>query len=1821
MRKFGKESTAPSEGVDRGSGTGWLQNHCALAVVIVAILAFVLRTVFVYGVTADGGFALSGGTDAQYHLHVVESILDGSFIIGSDAVINYPVGGLNTNPPLYDFIAAAIGAVSSASVALAVLAPIFGTLTVFPVYLIGKELKGYKVGFLAALIYGLMALPISSSVLSNGTEYAFAAFLVAIFTLAFIKVARKVNDNELAMKEILIAGLILGLIALSWNGFRLIMVLLIIVMVIQLVIDRFNSKDFKVPLFTYSIILLIGLVMGALYYVPAGLWDAVFSGPVLITAVAVVFGFIFYALRGSPWIFTIPGLIIAFIVLAVVLHFVASDLCTALIFGNSAFTNEIVAASSGTSVSISSMSSYYGWLLMWIPFILGIYEFYKYARKDRSHTQLALTMWILILWFAAWTSYGAAAAMGCVFAMASSIVIVRVFEKADLKSYYASMKQAGFPSLFRKMIKPLPFLSVLIAAFLVVIPGVFYAVDAGISSNEDYGYFAYGNTVYTVETGDGYPMEQIYENMEDANKSVGVASMYYYAADLEARGFTTVDDRFGSGSSVVSQIYLAKGSAGATAAQIVRLIQANPNTDFTADFAGYTGVYSFIKEAFELPDAIHSLILNNPDVYGKVNSDMTEENIIYFVSIEKITSSMSTYEIMQIYEKMSVRCGQEIGYYILDGSMVPLMYGDGSTLSTLGVLADYSYDTTGAISQFYSYLTYYSNYHPAIATDALYETFLWKALIGPAPSDMGYSNSFNYLYAISASDGSVKTMPGYGLAGYTIKSWDVRYTEETVSPSSDSWKYMSIEDALAKQKTDGGLINYLSSIIVYEYVGIAPSKVSAIVTDDEGYAIEGVTVQISYYNPVYGASTIYSETKTDSEGSFDALVPSTDYLVILKSGDVKLDYSYSANRYVVPNAVFDTYITVGDDLMFYDDYIYVLTKDDSSIYITSDEGQISSLFAVDQNGNSTRIVPGTYKYELRDETATAVATGSVNLYAGDNSGLTISPTCYKVTATVKDIFGNLLQDGDVIAYNTANDEIFSAAIEDGKAVISVPKGTYTFRLYGYVSDSSTTLSVTADRTLSMTAYETKDVEFQNHNNMSYNIYAGSLIIPVQLGDPEVPVSMGATKYAYTIYATDGDNVYYALYENGDSVAIQSADACKVSGSIGAAGTVKFMNDQNMVFTAAAGADGKFAMLLPSGNYTIWAYDTNNKVSLSSQSITADKDLGTLSLADGRAITATYQYASGTSKGNIGLPFAVGEISFKSGNGVYNLIGVTDTSGQIKFAIPDDSTDIKVTFNGGSIDNQYFKQDSLTKDVDAGTADAKATVLISRDNMVKHTITSEYDMTLDPYYGGTDIDYTGPMELSPGQYSAVLDTTGGYYFDGTVYVYPGQHEFSGLNVINVYRLVIEKAEGDEITITGDGLHEKIDSDICSYYLEYNVDFTVMSANPSTGYVKYAVVSETPFVGAREIRSIAIDLTTQGKLKEVKGYVGVDGSGTVRVSYDNYLRSIVDVENGEFTVEIPENVTKAVFTADVTATVNSATYVYKSVEVEADVTSGIVNVPVLLDTTDVSAEKFDGDLDAKIVSATFENGIGAVELLIFNNTSTGKSYVVNAGSAWILSNTTQVYVGPNSSESVTVMGTYEAQGTGIGSAGVSVIVSDFNGSDSITVPILDGEIQKGYGRMTLKTAADSDNKDRLVGSQYQYALTIVNEGQTDKIAISVDVASGYSVVLTDESGAIVKASGNELIVPAMDTSVIYVNVMKNTGEMVSVPSITVVTSIGTKTITASTMDLQVDSMTVSGEHAVDKKSGIPMGIWFLVGLSILLLILIVWMGSKRGVFSRR
>ena len=1889
MSRFRKETTAPEEtgAVREKSGNGWLRNHwCALSLCIIVIVAFALRTVFAYGISADGNFALSGGSSAQYHLHVIESILNGSYSM-TDSAVNYPNGGLNVFPPLFDFIGAGIATVltgmgmsttEAASAAIGALNPIIGALTCIPVYLVAKEMFDKRVGVVAALVFAFLALPISTTVFSSGTEYGLAAFLVAFMSWFVVKMVKAADAEDVSKKAVLvnavIAGIFMALAALTWNGFRFLVVILIVAMVLQIVVDRFRGRDFQTVLFGYIATLLVGTLIPAAYYMPAGLWEAVYSGPLLMMVIAVVLSLVFMAIRSKPWVVTVPALVIVFVVIAAVLAVAAPDLYNDLIWGNSIYSSSIMDELASSYVSMSNVSSYYGWLTMWLPICYALYSTYVYFRKDHSATRLFITIWMFGMFFAVWTSYANAAVVGTVFAVGSAIIIVRVLEAANLRDWWTSMRTAGFSGFFRKMIKPFPFASVVIVALLIVVPNVSFAVDAGISNNSDADYYFSGNTQYTIKTGDSYPIGDLWDSMEDQPKDGALVSWIDYANDAVAQGgFDTVVDTVGGGTSAVSHMYLSEGAGGSVAAMMLRIILSNDVNDFASCFDGNTDVYEKIRGFIEDPSTAVDDITSNPDTYGNVRSDITDENAVYLASINAIVSGMNTVEIMNAYDAVCDAAGQKISYVMLDPSMLPLQYGDGDTFSTIAYFGDYAVDRYGAATQFYSYNTYYGY---TVYTDAIYDTFLWKAMIGPSAAEAGFTGnnaSYNYLVALSSSDGSegsAKGIPGYGLAGYEVVYWQVQYNPDSDAiVTDDGWEYMDGWEAIQKQKEEGGAINYLSSIVMLHYVGTPDdAQVYEGGVTYQGTGVIGATVSVYQYSDVYGQYVLYSETTT-RDGAYEAMVPSGDYRIEISIGDVVVQSFTSDNlvqTYDIPAASVDGSVMVGDNVYGAEEMLLKLEGDAADYEIRTTDGSIT----IDS------ILPGTYDYTLYSETGDSMGTGTVTVYPGNNTGFQVSPTTRTITVTVNDVNGDPVPDGAlVIATNQTTMAQFQAEVEDGQAVITVVSGKYNLSVgQGYASMYTNTSNATSgNRTATITAYDAHTVTVSGAQSDVLTVSAGSFNTVTYVDDEtgevrfDVPYSIATDQMHYTIYGVSGEHVYHALYQTSgdasiwdDTVSVTGSNSSVVSGQLmdgdsGDEGTVQFISGSGEYFSVATDSEGNFTALLPEGTYTIAANNGSNKVYIGSTTVgSSDSDMGELDLVDGRRIGYTLRYDNGQSGSNPYLPFVMGVITFNYNGQDYELYGMTNTSGVVNFYIPDD-VDSTISLNNaeGTLDNAAFHCESLTRDVDAGTSNNTNPLTIDlydssdedQENYVKAIpYTPEFDMTVYHYDDSdTAIELKAGVErpLLPGTYTVEVDGSTGHYYNGSLDLYAGSTQFYGFDAIeDVVTVNVTNAETDIVSVsTTDGSYHRFDG---GYYLEVGYEYYFTSTNTNDdghGNIAYGYLDLTDVTDG----TYTIDMTASQHRMQVTGYVGTVADGTITVSYEYRGMTVkhdFDVTNGAYTLTLPADVSSVDVSVEVNATIDSEDVYYYAtgeftglalVETDGTVTAQVRNISVLTGDAPVDEDAEQPGFTSEITGAVFSNGNVSIDVSITNNTDRDMTYLITGGSDLSLNSAFSLNVPANSTASTTVYGTYDVNRVAPGSSGMTLTVADINGTDTQTMDVDMGGDTSAPIDVEVFKAGDDDRaaSNRVSAYQYMYAVTVVNNNvYTHDVTINVpNVPSGWYVTIVDESGRTIAENGATFQAPGLQTSVYYVKLMllEPGQDSTAVPSITANVIVGshseTLSLSAGSIDVSTDDMTASGGDALDERSGLPVGIWFLVAVILLMLVAIFWLASKRGVFSRR
>ena len=153
------------------SQSGWWRRHgWTVALLLTAFgMSFAIRTIWSYPIVAQWGplFTYGGGSDSYYHSRVMAYIALNHTNLVHDSLLKFPVGAINPREPLFDWMNGVLGVafaplfggnpVVAGSWFLDLQAPLWASLAVFPIYLIGREVSGRRTGLVAALIFPFLS--------------------------------------------------------------------------------------------------------------------------------------------------------------------------------------------------------------------------------------------------------------------------------------------------------------------------------------------------------------------------------------------------------------------------------------------------------------------------------------------------------------------------------------------------------------------------------------------------------------------------------------------------------------------------------------------------------------------------------------------------------------------------------------------------------------------------------------------------------------------------------------------------------------------------------------------------------------------------------------------------------------------------------------------------------------------------------------------------------------------------------------------------------------------------------------------------------------------------------------------------------------------------------------------------------------------------------------------------------------------------------------------------------------------------------------------------------------------------------------------------------------------------------------------------------------------------------------------------------------------------------------------------------------------------------------------------------------------------------
>ena len=230
-------------------------------------------------------------TDAYYYMRNIETLVHNFPHYNSfDPYMLFPGGSGALARPFFAWLVAGIillvkGAAStlhSMEVVAAYMPAILGTLTLIPVYFIGKELFNRWAGLISAALVIILPGEFLHRSLLGFTDHHIAEVLFSTVCMLFLIMAiKRAREREISFRHVLsrdwpaitkpliytlLAGIFLGIYLLSWSGGLMFIFIIFIYLVIQFIVDhlRRKSSDYLcivgTPLFIIALLMLLPLL-------------------------------------------------------------------------------------------------------------------------------------------------------------------------------------------------------------------------------------------------------------------------------------------------------------------------------------------------------------------------------------------------------------------------------------------------------------------------------------------------------------------------------------------------------------------------------------------------------------------------------------------------------------------------------------------------------------------------------------------------------------------------------------------------------------------------------------------------------------------------------------------------------------------------------------------------------------------------------------------------------------------------------------------------------------------------------------------------------------------------------------------------------------------------------------------------------------------------------------------------------------------------------------------------------------------------------------------------------------------------------------------------------------------------------------------------------------------------------------------------------------------------------------------------------------------------------------------------------------------------
>lgn len=261
-----------------------------IVLLILCGISLYIRIAYQYDHVFVDGAVWFKGVDAWYHIRLVDNLLQHfPQRIFFDPYTFYPYGDHLGWPPLFDWLVAGsiklFGGANPSQYTMDVIAayipPFMGTLTLIPVYFIGRELFSRWAGLVAAALLIVLPGEFLNRTLLGFTDHHVAESLFSTVTILFLILAiKRSRERQLSFNHVLnrdwkiitwplvytlLAGIFLGIYLLSWVGGLMFLFILFAWIIIQFIIEHLRGKATEY----LCIIGALLFIIAAILFIPA----------------------------------------------------------------------------------------------------------------------------------------------------------------------------------------------------------------------------------------------------------------------------------------------------------------------------------------------------------------------------------------------------------------------------------------------------------------------------------------------------------------------------------------------------------------------------------------------------------------------------------------------------------------------------------------------------------------------------------------------------------------------------------------------------------------------------------------------------------------------------------------------------------------------------------------------------------------------------------------------------------------------------------------------------------------------------------------------------------------------------------------------------------------------------------------------------------------------------------------------------------------------------------------------------------------------------------------------------------------------------------------------------------------------------------------------------------------------------------------------------------------------------------------------------------------------------------------------------------------